>query len=130
LVLIADIAAFLSASLSHLDPLRVLPERRLPADWSLPEHWPAHEEVPGGREHRHVGADLGEDVLRAARLDPGQRAQHLNLRLKRAQLLLDRLVRLVDQSQAERAQFVRMADRYAGFFLPATLVTRRLRAGP
>jgi heavy metal translocating P-type ATPase len=32
------------------------------------------------------------------------------------------LVRLVEQSQARRAPFVRMADRYAGFFLPATLL--------
>jgi heavy metal translocating P-type ATPase len=32
------------------------------------------------------------------------------------------LVRLVEQAQAERAPFVRMADRYAGFFLPATLL--------
>ena len=27
-----------SALLSHLEPLRVLPERRLPADFSLPGH--------------------------------------------------------------------------------------------
>ena len=33
------------------------------------------------------------------------------------------LVRLVQQAQVERAPFVRIADRYAGFFLPATLVT-------
>ncbi len=32
------------------------------------------------------------------------------------------LVRLVAQAQAQRAPFVRMADRYAGFFLPATLI--------
>lgn len=32
------------------------------------------------------------------------------------------LVRLVEQAQARRAPFVRMADRYAGFFLPATLL--------
>jgi cation transport ATPase len=32
------------------------------------------------------------------------------------------LVRLVEQSQAQRAPFVRMADRYAGFFLPATFL--------
>jgi len=32
------------------------------------------------------------------------------------------LVRLVQQAQAQRAPFVRMADRYAGFFLPATLL--------
>jgi heavy metal translocating P-type ATPase len=31
------------------------------------------------------------------------------------------LVRLVEQSQSHRAPFVRMADRYAGFFLPVTL---------
>ena len=33
------------------------------------------------------------------------------------------LVRLVEQAQADRAPFVRMADRYAGFFLPAALLT-------
>ena len=32
------------------------------------------------------------------------------------------LVRLVEQAQGQRAPFVRMADRYAGFFLAATLV--------
>ncbi len=32
------------------------------------------------------------------------------------------LVRLVEQSQSQRAPLVRMADRYAGFFLVATLV--------
>jgi heavy metal translocating P-type ATPase len=31
------------------------------------------------------------------------------------------LVRLVEQAQRQRAPFVRMADRYAGYFLPATL---------
>ena len=36
------------------------------------------------------------------------------------------LVRLVEQAQAHRAPFVRMADRYAGFFLPATLITAAL----
>jgi heavy metal translocating P-type ATPase len=32
------------------------------------------------------------------------------------------LVRLVEQAQAQRAPFVRMADRYAGIFLPVTMV--------
>jgi len=32
------------------------------------------------------------------------------------------LVRLVEQAESDRAPFVRMADRYAGFFLPATLL--------
>ncbi|HEY7890854.1 MAG TPA: heavy metal translocating P-type ATPase [Solirubrobacteraceae bacterium] len=36
------------------------------------------------------------------------------------------LVRLVEQAQTQRAPFVRMADRYAGFFLPATLIVAAL----
>jgi heavy metal translocating P-type ATPase len=36
------------------------------------------------------------------------------------------LVRLVEQAQSQRAPFVRMADRYAGFFLPATLLVAGL----
>jgi heavy metal translocating P-type ATPase len=36
------------------------------------------------------------------------------------------LVRLVEQAQAQRAPFVRMADRYAGIFLPVTLAVATL----
>ena len=36
------------------------------------------------------------------------------------------LVRLVEQAQTQRAPMVRMADRYAGFFLPVTLLTAGL----
>jgi heavy metal translocating P-type ATPase len=36
------------------------------------------------------------------------------------------LVRLVEQAQTQRAPLVRMADRYAGFFLPATLLVAGL----
>ena len=36
------------------------------------------------------------------------------------------LVRLVEQAQAQRAPFVRMADRYAGIFLPITVVVAGL----
>ncbi|MEO8969568.1 MAG: heavy metal translocating P-type ATPase [Solirubrobacteraceae bacterium] len=36
------------------------------------------------------------------------------------------LVRLVEQAQTQRAPLVRMADRYAGFFLPATLIVAAL----
>ncbi|MFN8218047.1 MAG: heavy metal translocating P-type ATPase [Solirubrobacterales bacterium] len=32
------------------------------------------------------------------------------------------LVRLVEQAETERAPFIRLADRYAGFFLPATML--------
>ena len=36
------------------------------------------------------------------------------------------LVRLVEQAETQRAPLVRMADRYAGFFLPATLLVAGL----
>jgi heavy metal translocating P-type ATPase len=36
------------------------------------------------------------------------------------------VVRLVEQAETERAPLVRMADRYAGFFLPATLLVAGL----
>jgi heavy metal translocating P-type ATPase len=39
------------------------------------------------------------------------------------------LVRLVEQAQTQRAPFVRMADRYAGFFLPATILVAGLAWG-
>jgi heavy metal translocating P-type ATPase len=39
------------------------------------------------------------------------------------------LVRLVEQAQAQRAPFVRMADRYAGLFLPVTLLVAGLAWG-
>ena len=39
------------------------------------------------------------------------------------------LVRLVERAQTQRAPFMRMADRYAGFFLPATLLLAGLAWG-
>jgi hypothetical protein len=75
LVLIADMAASLSASLSHFGPLRVRPERRLPATVVARALACPGAEVTGGREHRHVDPDLTEDVLRSACLDPAERAQ-------------------------------------------------------
>ena len=47
--------------------------------------------MAGGRERRHVGADLGHDDLGGARLDPGDGAQQLNRRGERAKPLLDGL---------------------------------------
>ena len=40
---LAAVAASIRFARSHLEPLRVLPERRLPADSSLPGHTPAQE---------------------------------------------------------------------------------------
>src|SRR3954469_8339359 len=53
-------------------------------------------EVPRGRELGHVGADLGEDALRAAALDAGHRAQQFNRRRERADLFLDHAGELFD----------------------------------
>jgi len=84
-------AASVSAIASHLDPLRVRPERRLPADSSFA----GAEARPGGqmprrREDAHVGADLGHDHLGGAPLHAGDRAEQLNRRRERADLLGDR----------------------------------------
>ena len=77
---------------SHLDPLRVLPERRLPADWSLPGHCPAQvARCLSVGKTRHVGADLGDDHLGGAPLNAGDRAEQLNGRRERGDLLLDRV---------------------------------------
>ena len=49
----------------------VRPDRRLPEDLVVAEALPRPGgEVAGGGEVRHVDADLGEDVLRGAGLDP------------------------------------------------------------
>ncbi len=45
---------------------------------------------------RHVGADLADDALGAAALDAGDRAQQLNRRQERADLLLDRVREPID----------------------------------
>ena len=92
LVRIAAIAASSSAQSSHLEPLRVLPERRLPADWSLPGHCPAQEaRCLAVGNTAHVDADLGDDHLGGAPLHAGDRAQQLNGLLERGDLLSDRL---------------------------------------
>jgi len=62
--------------LSHFEPLRVRPERCLAADWWLPGHCPAHDaRCLSVAKTRHVGADLGEDVLCGAFSDAGDRDQ-------------------------------------------------------
>src|SRR3954452_22167499 len=54
----AAMAASSSAKSSHLEPSRVLPERRLPADWSLPGHCPAHEARCRGDANRVMSAPI------------------------------------------------------------------------
>ena len=49
-----------------------------------------------GRKARHVGADLDDDAFGTAALDAGDRAQQLNRRRERADLLLDRVREPVD----------------------------------
>ena len=69
----------------------------MPADLSLPGHWPAHDaRCRAVGEAGHVGADLADDALGAAALDAGDRAQQLNRRRERADLLLDHAGELLD----------------------------------
>lgn len=67
-----------------------------------------------------VGLAAGERVLSGS-ANAGA-PFHVRAERPAAESAYAALVRLVEQSQSERAPFVRMADRYAGFFLPATLV--------
>jgi hypothetical protein len=92
LVRIAAIAASSSAQSSHFEPLRVLPERRLPGGLVVAGAHPGPGgELLVGREHAHVNADLGDDHLGGAPLNSGDRAQQLNGLLERGDLLPDRL---------------------------------------
>lgn len=52
--------------------------------------------MPGGREARHVGADLADDALGAAAPDAGDRAQQVNRWGERADLFLDHAGELLD----------------------------------
>src|SRR5688500_86726 len=93
----AAMAASSSAKSSHLDPLRVLPERRLPADLSFAGAAAGpRRQMPSGRDPGPAGADLADDALRAAALDAGHRAHQLNRRRERADLLVDHARELVD----------------------------------
>lgn len=74
------------------------PERRLPADSSLPGHTPAQlARCLAGREGVHVAAGLSDDDLGGAPLDAGDRAQQLDRGGERGDLLFDRLGELGDR---------------------------------
>src|SRR3954469_25813483 len=88
----AAIAASLSAALSQREPLRVRPERCLPAERSLPGHCPAQEARWRAEGNTvNVGADLGDDDLGGAPLNAGDRAQQLNRALESGDAFLDRV---------------------------------------
>jgi heavy metal translocating P-type ATPase len=76
------------------------------------------------------GEPLPETVARGMRLLSGSvnAGTPFDLRVDRpaAESAYAALVRLVEHAQTERAPLVRMADRYAGFFLPATLAVAGL----
>ena len=74
-------------------------------------------------------------LLRSGAVDAG--TLHLRASRPAAESAYAAIVRLVESAEAQRAPFVRMADRYAAFLLPLTLVVagrglgrvRRSRAG-
>ena len=87
-----------------------------------------------GGEHAHVEADLGDDVLRGAGLDPAKRAQQVNRWLKRAQLFLDRVREPLDLLIEEVEVREDRADQQRVLGVEATLERlaqrRELRAQP
>jgi hypothetical protein len=58
-----------STLLSHLEPLRVLAERRLPADSSLPGHIFKPTKPGGGGKLAHVHLDLRDQGLSRSTVD-------------------------------------------------------------
>src|SRR3954468_16850963 len=85
------------ATPSHWETSRVLPVRRLPADWSLPGHWPAHDARCRELAKRVMSAPISPITHSApAALDAGDRAEQLNRRRERADLLLDHCGELLD----------------------------------
>src|SRR3954468_5487351 len=83
-------AASLSAALSHLDPLRVRPERCLPAERSLPGHCPAQEARCRAEGNTVMSGPISATITSAVRRwTPGDRAQQLNGRCERVDAGLD-----------------------------------------
>jgi hypothetical protein len=69
-----------SALRSHLEPLRVLPERRLPADSSLPGHIPApRSQVAVGGKLAHVHPDLCDQSLSHPAVDARDGVEEFDL---------------------------------------------------
>ena len=74
-------------------PLVGLPERRLPPVRLLPgKRVRPGGQVPGGGEHAHVGADLGDDRLRSPLADPGNGVQPVTGPSERGDHLVDAAV--------------------------------------
>ena len=73
---VAAIAASLSAMFSHFEPFRVFPDRRLPADWSLPGHCPAHDARCWAVGNTLMSRPISAITFCAVPFtDPGDRAQ-------------------------------------------------------
>lgn len=71
-------------------------------------------------EARPMDRDAGDDV-RSGSVNAGEAFQMLATKTS-ADSTYAQIVRLVDKAQASSAPFVRMADRYAAWFVPLTLV--------
>ena len=74
-------SGFFQRQVQPFEPLRVLPDRRLPADWSLPGHIPAHDARCLSVGNTVMSSPISRRSLPRFAADPGDRAQQVTGRL-------------------------------------------------
>lgn len=102
------------------DRLLVKPGDIVPVDGVVQEGPAVLDETTLSGESRPVERQAGEPV-RSGAVNAGG-SFDLRATARAADSTFARIVRLVEQAQAAKAPFVRLADRYAALFLPLTLV--------
>ena len=92
------------------DPLRVVPERRLPADWSLPGHCPAQEARCPAVGNTLMSVPISAIIVSAVRCcDAGDRAQQLHRLRERARAGPRSLPRAASICSSRKSRWARIA---------------------
>ncbi len=102
------------------DQLRVRPGEKIPVDGTLLEGHSSVDESMVTGESVPVEKELGSRVIGATVNASGSfimRAEHVG-----SETLLAQIVRMVSQAQRSRAPIQRLADKVAGWFVPAVIV--------
>jgi Cu+-exporting ATPase len=101
------------------DKLRVRPGEKIPVDGTVLEGGSAVDESMITGESIPVQKSVGDQVIGATVNSTGSfvmRAEHVG-----QETLLAQIVRMVSQAQRSRAPIQRLADRVAGWFVPAVI---------